>query len=751
MRWMTRRRLIPLVGVLTGLLLWGGAAQASLPTESVDGPDDVPSLVGIAPMSIISDGRHISGVLPKGTTWAGALESTGGLENVPAWALYWCIQSGLIAPDDPVTATGTITDPQLGYLLTRYQDDPRFPLELVRGALGAEVHIRQDIGTKTLPSQQNRSRWASVLSTSHTDIQSVLDAYRADAAANAGPYSADLTFDVSSDGRAGTVRAAILGGAGTPVSGFGYTLHIDGDATFTATGTKDLQITADGTTQNFDLVASATGDVTVSISAQDLPSTALAVGKPGSDKEQTVLAVTNPTSLSKKTTKAMRYDFAIVGISKVTTHVADPGQSIGDTLDVAATPDAAWILIDGVPIPVTLTATAYPVGTVPVDEQPAVPSDATTLGEFDVIANGPGKVSAPELKEVDPGAVTWVWTMRLDKQPDAYRRYFAKEWSDAYGLADETTIVRATVDIASSLTVMDTKDGKYILDYQWVKGAPSDHGKYAGGAHWAADVANYTNTLHFIPGDQLPGPDSCTVDTIVGDPVEVELTNGVKPAVGSTSWLVDPTATGTWVVIHQHPGDDRTMPFTSACDDTDQWFRQLPEPVRVITQASSDNELVIGQPAVVKDTATVTEGTVPDGAETRFDLYTWPTGSQPVCTPDTLIDSKTVPMIQGTFDSPTFEVTEVTGELGFVENSLLNGAVISTGVCGETTETLTPETPPAPAAPTPNTETPHIASPPTPHLAKTGSDGTQIMLWTAVNAALIGTVLILLRRKKQAA
>jgi hypothetical protein len=107
----------------------------------------------------------------------------------------------------------------------------------------------------------------------------------------------------------------------------------------------------------------------------------------------------------------------------------------------------------------------------------------------------------------------------------------------------------------------------------------------------------------------------------------------------------------------------------------------------VVTTASSDRTAVFGDQVVVRDVATVT-GTVPTDATLTFELYTWPTGTGPVCD-EPVWTSAPVPLVVGETATPEVRIDPVTGDLGFVEVVHgSDGRELSRGVCGAPDETI---------------------------------------------------------------
>lgn len=107
----------------------------------------------------------------------------------------------------------------------------------------------------------------------------------------------------------------------------------------------------------------------------------------------------------------------------------------------------------------------------------------------------------------------------------------------------------------------------------------------------------------------------------------------------------------------------------------------------VTTTAAADRKPVFGDYVTVHDVAQVT-GTVPDDATITWELYTWPTGTEPIC--DTPIrTSQPQTLAVGEVTSEDYLVDPVRGDLGFVEVVLgADGRELHRGTCGAASETL---------------------------------------------------------------
>ncbi len=312
--------------------------------------------------------------------------------------------------------------------------------------------------------------------------------------------------------------------------------------------------------------------------------------------------------------------FQPVAVSRSDARLAVPGDEVTDTLTVSSD-NGAWLRIDGEPIPVTFTGTAYRVpGVLPPLEQAGVPGDAVALGTVQVTATGPGVYTSPAVVLPDPGFVTWVWEVRLAEQPAEYRDYLAEDWADNYGVPLESTSVRHPVSIASELREYNVHLNGRAFDTITVSGFPADHGEFTGDGYWGADLDQLVHTVYgpFASDAEL------TDDLDLGAaPMLTVITTAARNGehrIGYTDAdRIQPTEPGYYVVVSEFAGDDRAQPFRSAPSDVLERFF-VPGPpvpgvdVQVTTLAQP--EAFVGEDFA--DTATVTGTNIPEGTYLVF-------------------------------------------------------------------------------------------------------------------------------------
>lgn len=196
---------------------------------------------------------------------------------------------------------------------------------------------------------------------------------------------------------------------------------------------------------------------------------------------------------------------------------------------------------------------------------------------------------------------------------------------------------------------------------------------------------------------------------------------------GSTTAPADPGAV-YWVETLL--AADGTVRSRGACGIPSETTLVVDEPTVRTTALAAADDPVAG--VEIWDVLTVS-GTMPAGAVTEVDLFHAPEGEPLVCR-EPVWTSAPVPLDAGPGEYVTDRYTTTgAGTYGFVERTTgPDGEPLSSGICGDPTETLTVGTPPGP---------PPAAEPPQPEpaapgpLAVTGADALAL---AAVAAALLG-------------
>lgn len=396
---------------------------------------------------------------------------------------------------------------------------------------------------------------------------------------------------------------------GAPLPGVPVTVTLDGPAVFDATGTNTWTGTTG--TEPITLAVTSTGNGEVKQSAIfQLPGGRM-VKYDGAGNVQDEIAIDKNAGdpvFEEKPGEPFRvfYDFQPVATfsvseagSKVVDHAAT---SLSDTIKVTADSNYSlspeWMYDgNGQLVPVVFEGTAYYVGERPAENPGAVPADAKVVGTTTVTATGPGTYTATINTDtpIDSQFVTWVWSVKKANQGD-YASYVASDWSDSWGIADETTSVREKVEVDSTIQSNVTKRGTYLVDNLYIDGFDDDHTTFEGAAGFAADVDEMTQQLFFFPEGLEVTDANKDKATLVGE-VTVPAKNGYLDRVGSGKFkMLDETTPGTYVFVTSFKGDDRTMPYVSSVTDVHEQYRVEPTKPEIKTTATdkADGDKVLG-------------------------------------------------------------------------------------------------------------------------------------------------------------
>ncbi|MFC5370907.1 hypothetical protein, partial [Arcanobacterium bovis] len=542
---------------------------------------------------------------------------TGGL-------VAYCIQGGKPAPAsaDQVISVATLdtstprvtglelTTPQMAYLLDKYKDskDPA-----VQSALSLLVHanFEEDSTGSTVysdPSAQNVvSDILSIVRANAPQIETQAQAYVAEAKASAavGYQPGGVTGEAQ---RRGDLHGiGVTNQAGNYIAGVPITVTLSDNAVFEATGSKTWTGQSQSSPLTLGWKATGNGVVTADYRYKAARKTltklvngqvqdTLTYGnRSQGDPEEITIAGPSWT---------VTYDFQPMGTSQLA-KISDTG-SFTDTFDAVSDPSyggGKWLNLDGsqTPVPVTYTATAYYVGDMPPAQTATVPAGATKIGSVDVVAKGPGKLTA-DFKADKPGFATVVWSVKKSAQPADVQQYIHADWADAYGIHAETTSYRRSVEVDSTMTIRETKSGTYLVDDLFVTGFPADHPDFAGDGYFAADTKVLKQTLLFFPEGQ-PVTEANKSNGEVIASVDVPAKNGFYASIGATDFKVKQDAAGnipgTYVFVTSFAGDDRVKPFTSSVEDKHEQFavtRTMPKLQTTATDTVDGDKQIKAEP-----------------------------------------------------------------------------------------------------------------------------------------------------------
>ena len=537
-------------------------------------------------------GRYVRGVGAESANgfFLGAYEAPANVEReYPAFCIHmWRANQ---TPSDQVSVATLSEDPgdigqpgdqrlttaQTAYLLNKYQMDATAN---VRAALSYLIHINFEQPQAGRDTRASVTQLADAVRTQLPDVYALASAYTAEAR-NSGAQSYSKGASTGSGQRTGTVNNIGAKSAnGNWLHGIPFTVTLTGPAVFAETGTK----TFSGVTQTWPITlnwrATGNGAVFYQSSYQAIQRSAVSVFNGGTATQSTISVGNRGFDFDpvfiENTAPAwdVLSDFQPQGTSNVgSSKVSDTG-TVSDTLDaqpLASYGDGQWASVGGSFVPVSYTATAYHTGLTPPTTADTVPSGAKVVGSTQVVANGPGPISA-SFESVDPGFVTWVWTVDKAKQ-GSNAQYIRANWSDRWGLQDETTTVRHLPVFDSALSIRTTQSGTYLVDDLFVTGLPEDHPTFTGALGFGADTPTFTQRLYFFPKGQPVTDANIGNAELIGEVTDLPAKNGFYPSVGSTIFkMKGANVEGTYVFQTSFAGDDRTQPVTTSVTDKHEQY-----------------------------------------------------------------------------------------------------------------------------------------------------------------------------------
>ncbi|MDY5157633.1 VaFE repeat-containing surface-anchored protein [Actinotignum timonense] len=456
----------------------------------------------------------------------------------------WCIDGKKADPGpNDLTSIATLTDsaqhipelalttPQAAWLLNRYQGNTTDNVNLA--ALGLLMHsnfentpaVAAEIAGATQTQQPDV--WARA-------IQYVGEARNSAAVGYEGGQ-------VEGDGQR-TGRVTGIGvhpeDRNTWLPNFPLTVTLTGPAVFNATGTNTWTGNSQNSPITLDWTATGNGEVNWELSYKgNIRRTLTWYGSDGSIQD--MISYGNRPASDPETVTVpgpswrVIFDFQPTGTSQATSQEINLDGSISDTLTTAVDKnygDGQWTQVNGAPVPVVYTATAYWAGR----EKPAtantVPAGAEVLGSVDVTATGEGQKLEAKLTTPKRGYVTWVWSVDKNKQ-GANAQYVHQNWSDSFGLEAETTsenfdfrpLGTSNVDTAKVIdkgtTLSDTFEAKAdpaYRDGEWTRIVPAN-GSFDEGTFVPV---TYRASAYYVSPTELP----TTTDTV---PASAELIESV--------------------------------------------------------------------------------------------------------------------------------------------------------------------------------------------------------------------------------
>lgn len=641
---------------------------------------------------ILRPGVAVTGITGTGEVWLGAMQAPNGLPG----EIVFCVKAG---GNDPVGTTPIreepITDPLLADAIARHQGEND---ATTRAALSYLAHVRWEEGSNGVSAETRKARFQS---RTPQAVKDRAQAFLNESAATAGPYSAAQASPSGAGARTGDIHnIGVRNGSGGWTPGLRFTATLLGPAVFDATGTATYNGVTSSVPVTLTWRATGNGTVTFGVVYRDVPRVTLTrVVGPGN--VQTVITYGHrnlsfdPMEIAPPPIPfAVTAQFQPVAQTAVGSRTVAVGEDLVDQVTVDTAAGDAWLTVDGQPVPVTFTGTAYSTGTQPPAEPGPVPADAVVLGEAQLTVTGPGSYPASVPGTASGQFVTWVWRMSVAAQPPQWQSYLRADWQDAFGLPSETASVRHPVVASSQVVVEADPAGRPagLADDVVLTGFPDDHPGFAGGAGFTADRPTATQSLWYFP-DGLAVDDAHRPEATLLGQVDLPAANGAYASVGSGAFVLPRTATGaglpgTYVFTHAFAGDDRVEPFETSVSEASEQFVLVPRPLAVTTTAVAERAVVLGDQVVAHDVATVT-GDIPVGATVTFELYEWPAGGPPQCTSPVWTSPPLTLTGEGDVVSPPGDVATLVGDLGFVAVVRdEEGRVLVRGECGAADETL---------------------------------------------------------------
>ena len=506
--------------------LLGGNAIAAYDATVGRGID----LVGINASGALRLGPHIN-----------QTPQIGGVGIEPA--TQWCIDGKKADPGpNDLTSIATLTDsaqhipelalttPQAAWLLHKYQSNTGDDTNLAALSLLMHANFENSAAVAAEIAQATQTQqpdtWARALQYVGEARNSAVVGYE--------------TGRVEGESQKTGVINGLgqVNSAGAYVPNLPFTVTLNGPAIFDATGTN----TWNGNTASEPITLNwtATGNGTVSFKTVYLAESRNTLTKYGSDGSiQDMITTGNrPASDPSEVTVPgpswrVIFDFQPTGTSQAASQEINTDGTISDTLTTSVDKsygDGQWTQVNGKPVPVVYTATAYWAGREKPATSTTIPAGAEVLGSVDVTATGEGQKLEAKLTTPKRGYVSWVWSVDKAKQGEN-AQYVHQNWADSYGLDNETTSENfdfrplgvSNVDTAKVIdkgavlsdTFTASADPAY-RDGEWTRivapGTSFDEGTYV--------PVTYRASAYYVSPAELPA----TVDNV---PASAELLESV--------------------------------------------------------------------------------------------------------------------------------------------------------------------------------------------------------------------------------
>lgn len=222
----------------------------------------------------------------------------------------------------------------------------------------------------------------------------------------------------------------------------------------------DVEITPTGDSPTVEIAAEVRfselpfGDrLTIAVPRDDVQ--ALLIATPAAATAHAKVQQTGPSPLP----------FQPIVETKTSSPVAAPGASIDDLLIVGVAVDDGLLPTWGVytdeesglrPIAVTVESTLLGPFDAPLERTSEIPAGAPVVCTVEVPVEGPGEYRTPECTLPSPGHYVWVERIDPTRVPDEQGGSRLRPWQSDFGIASETTIVKAAAASAAVAMLADT-------------------------------------------------------------------------------------------------------------------------------------------------------------------------------------------------------------------------------------------------------------------------------------------------------
>lgn len=363
----------------------------------------------------------------------------------------FCIQAQVQAATDGATIAGTeeILSPVLAAAIARDQGSSdvttiaalgyltRMELEVPGHLAGGDVARAKNLIAAATP-QYVKDAAANLWS---------------DAQRNAGPFVGAGGTPATDNKRTGTINGiGVLSDAGVYQAGKPYTVTLDGPAVFEGTSTNMISGVTESGPISLTWIATGNGQVTGDAFYDEIDRVTMTkvVFNPAAGRFEAQAVMTygfrGPSDPEEITTPGTPFEVVVDFDPRLTSQVASEWVAAGapavDTVTAFAAEGQEWPQVDGAYVPLRARGVVHHDPVSPFVESALAPAGTTVVGEplfLDFAGPGTMSTSATDVVGPDGGRLNFQWSFLRADQPEAIRQYMRSEYSDAFGLAAETT------------------------------------------------------------------------------------------------------------------------------------------------------------------------------------------------------------------------------------------------------------------------------------------------------------------------